>query len=807
MPRIFISYRREDSQALAGRLFDRLAQRFGKDRVFRDIDAIEAGANFAEVIGERIGGCDVLVALIGTRWLEAEDGEGRRRLDLPHDFVRVEIAAALDQRKLVIPVLIEGTTMPSREVLPEELAPLADRNALPISDARFDFDVGRLIAVIDRTVVAHQPAPGTTTAARRTGLWAHLNEEHTQRTIAFIGAGIAAVVTATWTAYVYFAEKPSLPPSGVSATQGGMATGGDISATAAPGGVAVVATGPVTIGITLDQYEEKIKQRERDLREEYANASRTDKDRIALLEAQLAAVETAARSPEQSLKQYKEILSRASESLAQLSALLPGEELEGARQALARGDTHEAERLFSSVLAGDKQRAAEAAYQLGSLAESRIDYSTAAKYYAEAVTLQPENPQYLDAKGRIAYTLGLYGDAEPLLERVLAIRMKALGPEHPDVATSLNNLAELYVAQGLFTKAEPLHQQALAIRMKALGPEHPDVATSLDNLAELYVAQGLFTKAEPLYQEALAISKKALGPGHPDVAEGLHNLAALYHAQGLYAQAEPLFQQALAINKKARGPAHPDVAKSLNNLALLYDSQGLYAQAEPLFQEALAISKKALGPAHPDVAVSLHNLAALYDAQGLYAQAEPLFQEALAISKKALGPAHPDVAKSLNNLALLYDSQGLYAQAEPLYQEALAISKKALGPAHPDVAVSLNNLAALYYAQGLYAQAEPLYQEALAISKKALGPAHPDVAVSLNNLAALYYAQGLYAKAEPLYQEALAISKKALGPAHPDVATLLENFADLLTKLKREKEAADLRTQANAIRARRANSS
>ena len=152
MSGIFISYRREDSQELAGRLFDRLAQRFGKDRVFRDIDAIEPGAKFAEVIAERIGGCDALVALIGKGWLDAKDAQGRRRLDLPNDFVKAEIAEALAQSKLVIPVLIEGTPMPARDALPPEIAALADHNALPVSDSRFDFDVGRLVSAIDKVL-------------------------------------------------------------------------------------------------------------------------------------------------------------------------------------------------------------------------------------------------------------------------------------------------------------------------------------------------------------------------------------------------------------------------------------------------------------------------------------------------------------------------------------------------------------------------------------------------------------------------------------------------------------------------------
>lgn len=191
MSGIFISYRRDDSQTIAGRLFDRLAQRFGKEHVFRDIDAIEPGARFAEVVGERIGACDALVALIGNGWLDAKDAQGRRRLDLPDDFVKAEIAAALAQNKLVIPALIEGASMPARDALPSDIAALADHNALPVSDSRFDFDVGRLISAIDKVAA---PQGRAHTVPRRTGLWARISERSTQRTLAFLGTGIAALV-------------------------------------------------------------------------------------------------------------------------------------------------------------------------------------------------------------------------------------------------------------------------------------------------------------------------------------------------------------------------------------------------------------------------------------------------------------------------------------------------------------------------------------------------------------------------------------------------------------------------------------
>ncbi len=314
----------------------------------------------------------------------------------------------------------------------------------------------------------------------------------------------------------------------------------------------------------------------------------------------------------------------------------------------------------------------------------------------------------------LQYT-GQYDAATEIWVLISGKLEKALGPDHLQTATSLNNLASLYQEQGFHAKAEPLFIRALAITEKALGPDHPDTATSLNNLALLNTDQGLYAKAEPLFIRALSITQKELGPYHPSTAANLGNLASLYRYQGLHAKAEPLFIRALAIKEKALGPDHPDTANGLENLAFLYTDQGLYAKAEPLFFRGLAITEKALGPDHPSTAVSLGNLALLYKYQGLYAKAEPLFIRALAITEKALGPDHPDTATSLNNLASLYQEQGFHARAEPLFIRALAITEKALGPDHPDTATSLNNLAVIYSNQGLYAKAVSALSQGLEI--------------------------------------------------------------------------------------------
>jgi formylglycine-generating enzyme required for sulfatase activity len=166
--RIFISYRRDDSGGWAGRLYDRLSEHFGRENVFMDIDTIEPGLDFMEVIEQAVGSCDALVALIGKQWLTITDAAGRRRLDNPEDFVRLEVAAALGRNIRVIPALIYGAPMPRTADLPDVLKPLARRNAHELSDKRFHYDVNQLIEVLDKVLGAAKPSVEETGEERNT---------------------------------------------------------------------------------------------------------------------------------------------------------------------------------------------------------------------------------------------------------------------------------------------------------------------------------------------------------------------------------------------------------------------------------------------------------------------------------------------------------------------------------------------------------------------------------------------------------------------------------------------------------------
>lgn len=154
MRAIFLSYRREDAEGEAGRLFADLVKYFGNDKVFMDVAAIDPGRDFRKVIDENVASCGVLLALIGPHWVDAQDAGGKRRLDDPLDFVRLETASALKRDIPVIPVLVHEAKMPRAEQLPQDLKDLCFRNGVELTHARWDSDVQVLIKALGKCVDA-----------------------------------------------------------------------------------------------------------------------------------------------------------------------------------------------------------------------------------------------------------------------------------------------------------------------------------------------------------------------------------------------------------------------------------------------------------------------------------------------------------------------------------------------------------------------------------------------------------------------------------------------------------------------------
>ena len=204
---------------------------------------------------------------------------------------------------------------------------------------------------------------------------------------------------------------------------------------------------------------------------------------------------------------------------------------------------------------------------------------------APSLGAEPPDWQALSDQAIARYRAGDFAGAEAAATAALEAATAQYGPDHPAVATGLNNLAAVYRAEKKYAEAAPLYERALALREKTLPPDHPDVAVSLNNLAVLYDAQDQFERAEPLYKRALASRERSLPPDHPDLAASLSNLGELYLAQRRFDRAEPLLVRAYDIRAKALDHKHPDFLRTQRDLWSLYMSTEKFALAEEYHPE------------------------------------------------------------------------------------------------------------------------------------------------------------------------------------------------------------------------------
>jgi eukaryotic-like serine/threonine-protein kinase len=402
--------------------------------------------------------------------------------------------------------------------------------------------------------------------------------------------------------------------------------------------------------------------------------------------------------------------------------------------------------------------------------------------------------------GGVYDSLGLYKQAQPLLERSLVIARTAAERKPLLLSNSLLQLAGLYIAQGKYTQALALAQEGLSIQEKALGPEHREVSRGLLLVGIIYRNMGKYAEAKSQIERALSIREKALGPEHVEVLDTLYHLGWLHKLMGKYDESANFYGRVLAIKEKKLGMDHPDVASALNDIGVVREEKGDYPGALKLFSQALGIREKVYSPDHPEIAASLDNIGGVLWYMGKYTEARPYYERAIKIRERALGPAHPDLAKSLNNLALLFRYLGEEVKSRPLYERSLAIDEKALGPEHPDVAHDLTNLALLLASRGELVEAERLCTRALTIEEKVLGPDHAEVAFTLRSLGQLNRRSGKYEKARSFFEGALSIQEKKLGLQHAQVATTLTELGRLHVDCGNYKKARNLYERALLIR-------
>ena len=258
----------------------------------------------------------------------------------------------------------------------------------------------------------------------------------------------------------------------------------------------------------------------------------------------------------------------------------------------------------------------------------------------------------LDDYSKFLYDYGKYKEADPIYFRLISLREKVLGKEHPDTAESYNDIGTTYDYLGDYTKALEYYFKALDIFEKVLEKEHPFTATSYNNIGLTYDNLGNYPKALEYYFKALDIKEKVLEKEHPSTATSYNNIAGVYYSQGDYTKALEYYQKALDIREKVLGKEHPDTATSYNNIGAVYKSQGDYTKALEYYFKDLAICEKVLGKEHPDTATSYNNIGMTYINLKDYPKAIEYLQKALDILKKVLGPDHPNTKAGKENMKI-----------------------------------------------------------------------------------------------------------------------------------------------------------
>ncbi|HEY2736840.1 MAG TPA: serine/threonine-protein kinase [Thermoanaerobaculia bacterium] len=395
----------------------------------------------------------------------------------------------------------------------------------------------------------------------------------------------------------------------------------------------------------------------------------------------------------------------------------------------------------------------------------------------------------MDAIGQAQLGLGRADEAEPVLERAVALRRKAGAGEPLELAESLEHLAAARYEQSDFTTAERLLREAIALRRRAGSPPL-GLAAALNQLGMTIALRRPSPEVAALHREAMELARRAEGPNGPTVADSLLLLGRLAHDQGHYAEAERLYREGLAIERKALAPGDPRALRDRAELAAILLDAGKPKETEALLLKLMELQRQVLGPGHPDLLTALNNLGMARQAQGNTAGAEAAYREALLLPRRSTSNTDLLHAALLGNLATVLQMQGRFAESRPLLAEALALRRRALGDRHPLVAQILIKMARAERAGGNPDGALDLAHQALTIVETAEGPGHPHTAFPLLEIAADLMARGDAADiagAEPILRRVLDLRRRALPAGHPDIAKAEAALAECRAAMRGER--------------------
>jgi tetratricopeptide (TPR) repeat protein len=373
----------------------------------------------------------------------------------------------------------------------------------------------------------------------------------------------------------------------------------------------------------------------------------------------------------------------------------------------------------------------------------------------------------MNTMGRVFTGLGLYADAQQLLEQSLERRRRLKATAPTEMNESLHNLANVLVIRADYEAAETLYLEALDRLRAEDRPQGSAVADNLAGLAELYFQTGQYEEAEPILREVLQLRTALLPPEDPAIAEAMEELGLNMFDQGRLEEAEGLVRDALGRRRTFLGTEpHPDISENLSNLGLVQLTRGIHEETEELYRAALAMDRALYGDVHPHIAVDLNNLAELYSNEGEFEQADSMYREALAIQRETLGESHPEVGRTWNNLAYVHYYAGDMPGALEAMRRSIAILQQAHGEEHPNIARAQSTLGRWLAEEGDTVKAESILRTALNQQERLLEANDPYAALTRMALADLLVRGSRAAEALPLALAARQALEQSVGEQH-----------------------------------------
>jgi serine/threonine protein kinase len=411
---------------------------------------------------------------------------------------------------------------------------------------------------------------------------------------------------------------------------------------------------------------------------------------------------------------------------------------------------------------------------------------------------QPEvQASLMETMGRVYRNLGLYDEADPLLERAFRIRQRILGDEDEATLGAKFQLAGAFLHRGKPEMAERLYLELLEARRRVSGEEHESIVFILLGLGVVREAEGRLDEAEQTFREALGMSRRVLGDDNLTTLRCLKQLGDLYLSRRQLSKAESIFLEVYETRRKKLGPDHPDTIWVEGQLAHVYKSQGNLEDAERLYHEAIGFARRVWGDEHPLTLRLMNDLGWMYNQLGRADEAEKLHLETLETRRRVLGEDHPQTQYSKYNLAWVRELQGRTEEAERLFRETLDTRRRVLGENHEATLWSKSRLAGLYGNQKRYDEAERLYRETLDGRRGTLGDGHPDTIMSMNSLAWLLLTREPAGSRDPQAALSLALEANELGEyrdyAHLDTLALAYHLTGNAVKaVETQKKAISL---------------